>query len=299
MLISTTERWVAPWVLHFYSGRSLWRAAVAVWLLALIMLGGRWALSRLDIKSVESVPASVDEVASVRRPAVGTWPERKVIDEVLLDMNRARERAGLQWGAGGLVVRPLDGEATGVLGRADIAMNISGTYAQLRRMVTALLNAYPTLALVSIEVRREDASRARLEAQLRWVFVHDAGQGAATYSLPMPMRAPVTEAWIDPFAAPSIVATPPKVRAPPPPVAVPVVVPAPSAPPLPFKFLGRVSGQARSSESPAVFLALGKQVLRVQVGDTLAGQYRVDAIEEGVVRLTYLPLNERQSLLLR
>ena len=304
MQTTLTLQRLAPWALHFYCGRSLRRLAVTVWLLAMGTLLGAWGLHQFALEpqraAMQAASTVTPQPAAVNNPATNAWPARGLIDEVLLEMNRARERAGLLWGAGGLVVRPLERDATAALGRHDIAMTLNGSYASVRRMVAELLNRYPSLALVSLEARREDASHTRVEAQLRWVFVYDTGNDTAVRNLPVPVRAPIANAPADPFAAPPAAATAPRPVAPRVlPVVAPVVTPAPSAPPLPFKFLGRVSGEANSSRPQTVFLALGKQVLRVQVGDTLMGQYRVDALEEGAVRFTYLPLSEQQSLLLR
>lgn len=76
----------------------------------------------------------------------------------------------------------------------------------------------------------------------------------------------------------------------PPPPPVPVV--APSAPPLPYEFKGRLeeAGQTR------VFLARQQSMLVVKQGDVLEGTYRVDAVTPFSVEFTYLPLKQKQSL---
>lgn len=79
---------------------------------------------------------------------------------------------------------------------------------------------------------------------------------------------------------------------PPPPVAAAPPAPPPSAPPLPFRYLGRLEEGAQV----AVFLADGTQTRVVRQGDRLA-QYRIDDITPQGMRLTYLPLNETQRLL--
>lgn len=80
---------------------------------------------------------------------------------------------------------------------------------------------------------------------------------------------------------------PPKYVAPPPP---PVVIP--TAPPLPFTYLGRY-GDAPAS---VVVLARGDRVYTVKVGEVIDNQYRLEQASGGKVDLTYLPLNIRQSL---
>ena len=90
----------------------------------------------------------------------------------------------------------------------------------------------------------------------------------------------------DPFAQKSF--APPEAKAPehaaPP--------PKPTAPPLPFAYLGRVIEDGKLS----VVLARGGENLAVSPGDTIGGEYRVDAVTESEIRFTYLPLKTQQSL---
>jgi hypothetical protein len=68
--------------------------------------------------------------------------------------------------------------------------------------------------------------------------------------------------------------------------------PKPVAPPLPFAYLGKVIEDGKLS----VFLARGGENLSVSPGDTIGGEYRVDAVTESEIRFTYLPLKTQQSL---
>ena len=82
--------------------------------------------------------------------------------------------------------------------------------------------------------------------------------------------------------------------APPPPA--PVVhqpPPLPTAPPLPFAFMGSYKAEGGGS---TYFLTAGDRVYDVRVGDTLDNTYSVDGIESGRLLLTYLPLKVQQSL---
>jgi len=80
---------------------------------------------------------------------------------------------------------------------------------------------------------------------------------------------------------------PPKYVAPPPP---PVIVP--TAPPLPFTYLGRYG----DASARVVILCRGDRVYTVAVGEVIDNMYRVEQAAGGKVDLTYLPLNIRQSL---
>lgn len=87
---------------------------------------------------------------------------------------------------------------------------------------------------------------------------------------------------------------PPPPPPPPPAPTPPPPPPPPAAPPLPFRFLGRLDDEA----TVKVFLQRGEQVYAVAVGDVIDRQYRVERIDAAQLTLVYLPLQQRQSLLL-
>lgn len=93
------------------------------------------------------------------------------------------------------------------------------------------------------------------------------------------------------------------VPAPPPPPAPPpepkkktpvLAPPPPQAPPLPFQVLGRYVEDGKT----AVFLRHHDRNLVVRVGDTLAGQYKVESLDGNLLTLRYLPLDQMQTLLI-
>jgi len=79
---------------------------------------------------------------------------------------------------------------------------------------------------------------------------------------------------------------------PPPPPPKPVPPPPPQAPPLPFKYMGKImeAGQV------VVFLERQDRNFVVRAGDKLDNNYQVDEIKPGVMTLTYLPLGQKQTL---
>ena len=99
-------------------------------------------------------------------------------------------------------------------------------------------------------------------------------------------RADVATSRSDPFA--------PRSFAPPAPVQKATARVAPSAPPLPFIYLGKIT-QGGNTE---LLLMRGEELISIAAGDQIDGQYRVDAISESSVDFTYLPLKMRQSLAL-
>jgi len=117
---------------------------------------------------------------------------------------------------------------------------------------------------------------------------------------PAPIRAvadaPAPGPLADPFAPTSWAPAP----APPAPVqaaplaAVPLVAtpPAPSAPPMPFVYIGLYVDEGRET----VMLMKGDQLLLVKQGETIDNVYRLERVTADRIDLTYLPLGMRQSL---
>jgi len=67
----------------------------------------------------------------------------------------------------------------------------------------------------------------------------------------------------------------------------------PSAPPLPFVYIGMM---AESGSGVTVFLGNQDRVYAVKEGDAIESSYRVDEIKAPVMVLTYLPLGVKQTL---
>lgn len=88
---------------------------------------------------------------------------------------------------------------------------------------------------------------------------------------------------IDPFRVKSWYVAPPASKAPP---------PKPTAPPLPFQYLGKLTDNGETR----VFLSHQGKHLIARVGDVLNNSYRVEKIEGGKMTLLYQPLKETQIL---
>jgi hypothetical protein len=65
----------------------------------------------------------------------------------------------------------------------------------------------------------------------------------------------------------------------------------PVAPPLPFKYFGRLTEKGKTD----VYVMRGEDLLAVAPGETL-GEYRVDAVSDASISFTYLPLKTKQTL---
>lgn len=75
------------------------------------------------------------------------------------------------------------------------------------------------------------------------------------------------------------------------PIAV-VVAPPPSAPPLPFAYMGKLL----SEDARAVFLTQGERNLIVHEGDVIDAIYRVDKLSDADLSFVHLPTGIRQNL---
>lgn len=96
------------------------------------------------------------------------------------------------------------------------------------------------------------------------------------------------------FAAHSWYVAPPPPPPPPPPSAASLAPPAPTAPPLPYQYIGSYTPEG---QKPVFFLSKGDRVFDVHVGDTLESTYTVDGFNKTELLLTYKPLNIQQQLI--
>ena len=86
---------------------------------------------------------------------------------------------------------------------------------------------------------------------------------------------------------------PPKSWYVPPPPPPPGIAVRPSAPPLSFHCIGKM---VDADNRAAVFLERQNRIFIVREGDAIDGNYRVDAIAPPVMTLTYIPLDEKQTM---
>lgn len=69
----------------------------------------------------------------------------------------------------------------------------------------------------------------------------------------------------------------------------------PAPPPLPFTYLGSVQDGGHT----VVFLAREQRLYTVRKGEVIDGQYRLEDESRGRIVLVYLPLNTRQTLIIK
>ena len=75
---------------------------------------------------------------------------------------------------------------------------------------------------------------------------------------------------------------------------IPQSPPPPTAPPLPFRYIGKLLGD----DEYIVFLSLHGKSLSVKMGDVLQQTYRVDEIKPPMMQVTYLPMNIQQTFMI-
>jgi hypothetical protein len=109
-------------------------------------------------------------------------------------------------------------------------------------------------------------------------------EGEAELNLDKLRRALPRPGADDPFAPRSFAPPPPKMA---------MAAPAkPTAPPLPFAYLGKVIDGGKTS----VFVGRGSENYSLEPGQTIGGAYRVEKITDTDVTFTYLPMKTRQTL---
>ncbi len=130
----------------------------------------------------------------------------------------------------------------------------------------------------------------------------------STETPPSATAKPTNQAKVDPKAKAQASASPPPATVavtmsdpifgvqnwtpPPPPPPKPLPPPPPTAPPLPFTYLGKKS----EDQIWEVYLARGEKTYIVREKSLIEQEYRIDSIKPPTLTLTYLPLNQVQSL---
>lgn len=153
----------------------------------------------------------------------------------------------------------------------------AGAYVALR----LLPEAAPNTAAVEVATRAADTTATRSRPVSRRLSKDAAAKLQRTADASNAGALFAVRSWY--------VAPPP---APPPPAPPPVV---PTAPPLPYTFMGSYT---ESGQDTVYFLSSGDRVYDVHLGDTLDQTYSVDAVENGALVFTYKPLSTRQLLAL-
>jgi len=160
-----------------------------------------------------------------------------------------------------------------------------------RRIVLVVLLGATLSATAWVNFAQDNADVSETQAQARRTVEHQSTTKKAPPKIEAlalePLQRPVLEntkkslfdskSWYVP---------------PPPPKALPPSTFTPTAPPLPFNYMGKMLEDGRTT----VFLTRQDRNFVVNAGDTIESTYRVDEISTHFMTLTYLPLNIKQTL---
>ncbi len=277
-------------------------------------LAGAALLAGAGAIEFDSLPAARGKLAEVRAAIVkaraqrnvperatadaanllAALPARDALEGIVAAIHQAAAAQGLATGSGEYRSRK---EAGGEVLRYEIALPLKGAYTALRAWLADLAAQQPALAIDELSLHRSTAEAGQVEGRLRLSLflralpanpVATAADGTAPTiagdAVPAPPTLPTPR-----FAAAAgdLFAT--RSWQPPPPPAPPP--PKPMAPPLPFKYAGKLLGE----EAIRVFLTQGNTTTLVKQGDRL-GDYDIERVTTSSVVLLYRPLQQQQTL---
>ena len=224
-------------------------------------------------------------------------PSRSDMPEVLRQLFDEARRARLSVDTARYEV---SGAKSGGLVRYQIAFPIVGPYPQIRAFLDSTLASMPAVAVTDLLLERKSVSNAEVEAQVR-MTAHAAGPGTTELSgggaaIALTGHATSDRVVARAYAAALFAPHSWYVRPPPPPPPPPLVeppLPEPSAPALPYTFVGSF---APGGDAPVFFLSRGDRMIDARVGDRLDGVYQLESATGGQLVFVYLPLHIRQTL---
>ena len=179
--------------------------------------------------------------------------------------------------------------------RYEISLPVRAAWDPLRRWLAAIVEQQPALAVDELGLRRDKAEQEQLDGRVRLtLFLRTRGQPAAAATPVAVSPAPTFEAALPTRVHPAAMVDPALLFAarswqPPPPPPSPR--PRPTAPPLPFKYAGKLI----EDKTVRVFLTQGDTTTLVAQGDKL-GNYDIERVTTASVVLLFRPLQEKQTL---
>lgn len=248
---------------------------------------------RASISKARAQRAAPERATADAANLLAALPGREALDGIIAGIHQAAAAQGLVTSGAEYRQRK---EAGGEVLRYEIALPLTLAYAPLRAWLAQLLAQQPAMTIDEINLHRDTAENGQLEGRLRLVLFLRARSSAAL-SATSAQAGPVAEGSAVPpptlptprFAAPAGELFAMRSWQPPPPLAPPP--PKPTAPPLPFKYAGKLI----EDKAVQVFLSHGDSTTLVKQGDRL-GNYDIERITTSSVVLLYRPLQEQQTL---
>jgi hypothetical protein len=162
-----------------------------------------------------------------------------------------------------------------------VAMGVLGTVVLANNLEQAGPETPELQANVAKEVERDETTKAvPSEAHVALERIEHANAERAAGD-------PEHDPGADLFA-PKSWYTPP----PPPPIVKAAAPAKPSAPPIPYTYLGQIEDDGGTT----IFLALNGDLIATRQGEALDQKYRLEKVSQQQLIFVYLPLNERQTL---
>jgi hypothetical protein len=232
--------------------------------------------------------------AQAAGPAARVLPARGDTPGILRRVFSTATQAQLAVDTGRYEVR--ETHSGGVV-RTHVTFPVTGPYPQIRRFLDTMLATMPAVALSQLALERKAISEGEVEAQLQVTIYTAAAGGGAPAASPPGAEARAAPGRVVPpahaaalFAQHTWAVIVPVKLAPPPPPPPP---PEPTAPPLPFTFVG---SYGPAGAAPVYFLARGDAVVDAHVGDKLDGVWLLESADGAQLVFLYLPLNLRQTI---
>ena len=190
---------------------------------------------------------------------------------------------------------------------------VKGSYSAIRTFCDQVLQAIPFAALDEVNFKRDSIATTTLSSRLRFtLFLNDTAaapdssrparviasgaSASATQVLALHPRLDLIQADGSGGIGTSLFASHDWMPAPPPhaflPAAPPPPPPIPTAPPMPFIYLGKKLEDGQWE----VYVARNDTLYIVHKHSLLDAAYRVDSITSANMTMTYLPLNQQQTL---
>jgi hypothetical protein len=185
-------------------------------------------------------------------------------------------------------------QGSGPLLRYQVNVPLRADYVHLHAWLSQVMNALPNAALDDLTLKRDNAGLEALDARMHFTVnfrapsaaaegAHRSASDTAAVAAHPPSAPRLHHSRSNPFSVQSWLPPVAPVKAP--------LPPAPSAPPLPFTYLGKM----QDGPVITVFVSQGGRNHVLHNGDNLAG-YRVEDITPTDMTFVYLPLNEKQRL---
>ena len=214
-------------------------------------------------------------------------PGRDTLESSIAAIHQAAAAQGLA--AGGAEYRSRKEPGSGLL-RYEIALPLKGAYAPLRAWLAELAARQPALAIDELSLHRTAAETDQLEGRLRLVlFLRSQSATPASPATAENAVSPAPTLPTPQFAATAGDLFASRSWQPPPPAPPPVR--KPTAPPLPFKYAGKLI----EDKTVRVFLTQGDTTTLVAQGDKL-GNYDIERVTTASVVLLFRPLQAKQTL---